>query len=245
MSRHDPVRLLLGTYLFADLTPAALRPLADHLVFAHHARGEYVVRAGEQSVAIYVVISGLLREVVPTPAGEELMLELYGPGDVLGEVGLFSRDRTRIVSIIAMKASEIASLQREILIEFLLRHPPAMLRMLQSLAEYIRAETHDMANIAFRRIRERLAVQLLELCGGSPEARPTFSVSQTNLAAMIGATRENVNRALGALAADGILTISERSVTVIDRPELKRLAASAAPLLPRPNRPLTEPHAER
>lgn len=235
--RWDPVRLLLGTYLFGDLTPTEVRPLAERLAVRRYRRGEYVTRAGDPSCALFIMVSGRVKEIIPTPEGEELLTELYTEGDVFGEPGLFSRDRTRVINIAATEASEVASLEREVLIEFLQRHPPAMLRMLQGLAEYVRAATHEMTNIAYRQIRERLALQLLELADIAPKPAPTLMLSQTTLAAMIGATRENVNRALAGLVADGHIRIQGRSLTILDPAGLRRLGARAVPLLPPPNQP--------
>jgi CRP/FNR family transcriptional regulator len=235
-SPRDPVRLLLGTYLFGDLTPTAVRPLADRLAIRRYRRGEYVCRAGEPSVALFIVVDGQLREVVLTAQGEELLTELYSTGDIFGEPGLFSRDRARVVSIAAMQDSEVASVGREILIAFLKKHPPAMMRMLQGLAEYVRADMHELANIAFRQIRERLALLLLELADSTAHTDATVRLSQTTLAAMIAATRENVNRAMADLVADGYVAVNGRSLTIIDSQGLQRLAAAAAPALPPANR---------
>jgi CRP-like cAMP-binding protein len=233
------VRLLLGTFLFGDLTPTELRPIADRLAVRRYGKGDYVVRAGDPSVALYIVVSGELREVLPTPGGEELISGIYTEGDVFGEPGLFSRDRNRIISIVAIDPSAVASLERDMLIEFLLRHPPAMLRMLQSLAEYARAGVHAMANIAFRQIRERLALPLLQLAGAAQKPSLKVNLSQATLAAMIGASRENVNRALAGLVAGGYIDIRGRSLTILDPDGLRHVGALAAPLLPPPNRPVS------
>jgi CRP/FNR family transcriptional regulator len=233
----DPVRLLLGTYLFADLTPAALGPLAARLTSRCYRRDEYVARAGEPAVALYIVVHGRLKELLTTQDGAELVTELYGTGDVFGEPALFSRDRTRLVSISTIDPSEVAALDREVLVGFLHRHPPAMMRMLQGLAEYVRAEAHDMANIAFRPIRDRLALQLLELADTAHTPEKTIAISQTTLAAMIAATRENVNRNLADLAADGYIHIHGRTLTITNPIALRRLADRALQLQPPPNRP--------
>jgi CRP-like cAMP-binding protein len=112
-----------------------------------------------------------------------------------------------------------------------------MMRMLQGLAEYVRAEAHDMANIAFRPIRDRLALQLLELADTAHTPEHTIAISQTTLAAMIAATRENVNRNLADLAADGYIHIHGRTLTITNPIALRRLADRALQLQPPPNRP--------
>lgn len=80
-------------------------------------------------------------------------------------------------------------------------------------------------------------MQLLELAATGPDGGQSVRLSQTTLAAMIGATRENVNRSLAGLVAEGYIHIGGRSITILDPDGLRRLAARAAPLLPPPNRP--------
>jgi CRP-like cAMP-binding protein len=232
----DPVRLLVGTYLFADLAPAAIGPLAARLTSRHYRRGEYVVHAGEPAVALHVVAQGLVKEVVTTD-GAELVSGLYRAGDVFGEPGLFSRDRTRLVSVAAIEPSDVAALEREALVTFLRRHPQAMLRMLQGLAESIRELLSEMTNIGYRPIRDRLALQLLELADLAAPPNRTITINQNMLAAMIAATRENVNRTLADLAADGYIQIHGRTLTLTDPIALRRLADGALPLQPPPNYP--------
>ena len=112
-----------------------------------------------------------------------------------------------------------------------------MARMLQGLAESVRAVIHEMTNIAYRPIRERLALQLLELADLAPAPNRTITISQTTLAAMIAATRENVNRTLADLAADGYIHIHDRTIAITDPIALRRLADQALQLQPPPNRP--------
>lgn len=102
-----------------------------------------------------------------------------------------------------MTHAELLVLSRESVIEFVLAHPPVLLRLLEGVAAQARALAEDSARIAYRPIRERLAIKLLELASthGQPDGdriRMALDISQSALAGMIGASRENVNRALRA-----------------------------------------------
>jgi len=233
----DPVRLLLDSYLCCDLAPVAVRPLAERMNTREFPRGAYVMRAGDPALALHMLIRGHLKETIPTPAGEELANQLYLAGDLFGEAGLFARERNRLVNVVALERSQVGSLDRDTLIDFLQRHPAAMLRMLQALAEETRKYGHLLVNIAFRPIRERLALQLLELSTDGGQPSRGVELSQTMLAAMVGATRENVNRALARLVEDGCIEISGGLITVVDAERLRVLGASGVPLLPAANRP--------
>src|SRR5579884_2667180 len=159
----DLVRLLLNTYLFADLTPVEVEPLAARALVRLYRRGEYVFRVGDPPLTLHVVASGQLKESVVTIDGEEIITEVFTVGAVFGEPGLFARGGGRVVDVVAMQPSEVVAIAREPLIDFLLRHPPAVLRMLEGLAAQARTSVEDLSNVAFRRIQDRLVLKLLEL----------------------------------------------------------------------------------
>ena len=237
----DLVRLLLNTYLFQDLTPAELEPIARLALVRTYRRGEFVFRVGDPSLALHVVAAGQLKESVVTADGDEIVTEIFTVGAVFGEPGLFSQGGGRVVDVEAMQSSEVVSIARKPLIDFLLSHPPAVPRMLEGLAAQARTTVEDLSNVAFRSIQERLVVKLLELSEthGEREANGTtirLHLSQATLAAMIGASRENVNRALNLLAEVGEVRPHANQVVLLDLPALYRRAGQLLPSVYRRNR---------
>jgi CRP-like cAMP-binding protein len=186
----DVVRLLLDTYLFGDLTPAVVQPLADRARIRRYQRGEYVFHTGDRATALFIV-----------------------------EPALFVPERTRIVDAVATTPATIVALDRPVLVEFLLRHPPVILRMLESLASQTRVSILDATTQAHRPIRDRLVLKLLELAQthGRPSPHGTviqLQLTQSDLAALIGASRENVNRALAGLTRAGLIITHTGTITI-------------------------------
>jgi CRP-like cAMP-binding protein len=204
----DPVRLLLSTYLFQDLSPAELEPLAKSLQPRDYKRGEYVFRAGEPAECLYVLAAGQIKYVMTTAEGDEWILEVLTSGAIFGEPGLFAPEHNRVVDALAISPSSVVAVRRDRLIDFMHRHPPAMMRMLEALAAEVRLTVETVTDIGYAEIRRRIIRKLLELAArhgqehedGSMEI--ALSVSQATLAGLVGATRENVNRALRALAEE-------------------------------------------
>jgi CRP/FNR family transcriptional regulator, cyclic AMP receptor protein len=229
----DTTEILLGTYLFGDLTPVAAEQIARVAHRQAFGKGEAVFRAGDHAAAMYVVAAGQFSESWVSPDGEQYLYEVYGPCDVFGEPGIFAPERDRIVDIVAMKPSEVIAISRDDVIAALSRHRAVMLKMLEGLAADARALTILVGLGSFRPISERLIGKLLDLAGlhGSrtgDRTRINLTVSQSTLAAMIGASRENVNRALAELATQRLIDIQTGQLIILDPARLRDLAQAHA-----------------
>ncbi|MEP6753523.1 MAG: Crp/Fnr family transcriptional regulator [Candidatus Dormiibacterota bacterium] len=236
----DALRTLLASYLFQDLTPAELESLAARARHRDLNAGEYAFRNRDPAAELFIAQSGQLAETLIAADGSELVVEIFTAGDVFGEPALFVPERTRMADVRAMESSRVLMIDRELLVQFLFKHRRAMLRMLEGLASGFRTQAEATVHLAFEEIRQRLVIKLLELAEthGQPclgGLRIEFDLSQATLAGMVGATRENVNRALAPLIATGDVR-SEKKRFVVNADALRRYLATAEPPLHRRNR---------
>ena len=236
----DVLRTLLASYLFQDLTPAELESLAERARHRDLGAGEYAFRTQDLAADLYIAQSGQLVETIISADGSELVVEIFAASDVFGEPALFVPERTRMADVRATEPSRVLMIDRELLVQFLFQHPRAMLRMLEGLASGFRTQAEATVHVAFKDIRQRLVIKLLELaethghpCPGG--VRIEFDLSQATLAGMVGATRENVNRALAPLIAAGEVR-SEKKRLVVDAHALRRYLATGELALHRRNR---------
>ena len=226
----DPVGILLQTPLFNGLDPADVSELAPRLAERRFARGEPVWLEGDRADALYVIAVGQLKSHRLSRDGVEVILRLHPAIDVTGEVGLFHPGHARLVSVTAMEATTCFVLGREPLLAFLSGHPMVMQRMLERLALTAGQAAYAFSGLAFDDIRRRVAVALLALADefGLPTqdggVRIRLRFSQSTLAALVAASRENVNRAIQALVASGAVQRSEGYFEVCDRSALDRFA---------------------
>lgn len=225
----DIAAALGRSYLFRDTPEPALRPLLPHATVQHVRRGGSVFRSGDPATHLHVVASGRLKLCMSTADGDEVVFETVAAGGTCGEPGLFARERDRIADLVALEPSVIVNLERAGLIAFLLREHVPLLRMLEGLAEQVRSAAEDLGALASRDVAGRLALKLLELDAlygtvrdGAPET--AIPLTQATLAGMIGATRENVNRALKVLAACGCVVLEGSAVRLCDRDALRARA---------------------
>src|SRR5690349_261379 len=137
-----------------------------------------------------------------------------------GEPGFFSHDRYRVVDVIAVRATTLIRIDREALAPFMDEYVTVKDRALEGLASNTRFQATLVSALLTRPLSERLVLRLLELIDSSPEQRAgkkvTPKITQSMLAAMIGVSRENVNRALSALALDGSIRLEDGRYVLVD-----------------------------
>jgi CRP-like cAMP-binding protein len=237
----NAVTALLKTYLFADLTPAEIAPLARTVTHASFRAREAVYQPGDAADAIYVVLAGRLNETIGNAEGDELTTDLLTSGDVFGEVGTFSPERDRITSIVAVDDAQVLVLSRRTLLPYLLDHPPAMVRLLEALVAMIRESVELAATTAFTNIKDRVALRLAELADLHGAKHPAgvlidMHLPQSLIASLVGASRTNVNRAIAELTAEGAVQNLGRHLIVTDPAALRASVTASERLLHRRNR---------
>lgn len=242
MSPADPdrVAVLLSTYLFEDLSPAELEPLARSTTLRRLARGEYLMHVGDPADEVYLVASGQLKDSIVTEEGDEVVHMFFGAGMLIGEAGYFAGERNRVMAVVAVERTTVLVLHRDHLDPFLQRQPRVVMRALEGLASVARRQTRLIAALSRRTLQERLLLRLVELAEtnalGGDGVGITPKISQATLAAMVGVSRENVNRALAALAADGTIRIDGGSYVLPDLERLREEIANGLPVLDPRNR---------
>jgi CRP/FNR family transcriptional regulator, cyclic AMP receptor protein len=175
-----------------------------------------------------VIESGLVRVTRTSRLGKELVLRLLGKGETLGELGVFDAASVRTANAIAVEPTTCVMLSRDDLHAAVRSTPELGLRLLASLVAYVRRKDEELADVAFLDVPGRIARKLLELAERHGEAvaggvRIGVRLPQAELAAMVGANRENVNRALAQLVTLGALTMDRGHITILDADRLKSM----------------------
>ena len=225
----DRAGILLKNPIFGDLTREDVEELVPHLRQVTFARGEAIWNEGAPATDLYVMAEGLVKSYRISRDGVELILEIASACDCLGEVGLFHPGGVRLVSATAMERTVCFMIAREPLVAFMARHPPAMLRVLETIAETAGRAAGSLTDVAFEGIRGRVARVLLALAEEHGEAagagrRIRLKLSQTTLGSMVAASRENVNRALAFFISSGAVSQREGFFFVHDRQVLESAA---------------------
>jgi len=217
--------------LFTALSP---RERAGLLKFAgrrHVARGAPVFEAGEESDEIFILRTGCIKLYQLSPGGKEIILRLAFPGELFG-VAESIRRVPREISATAMVASEVLTIERRDFIAFLRSHPEAALRAIAILSARIRTLGSSLVELTSDDVEMRLVRLLLRFsagtlslpCGASRrpgEVCMNFDLTRTDIANLVGASRQTVTTMLARLQRDGIVRAVGHHLHV---PEPLRLA---------------------
>ena len=190
------------------------------------AEREELSHKGDAGTQVFLVVAGRLKASASSSAGQEVVFSILGPGDVVGELALFSRGR-RTATVMALEPSELVVFEGCEVRRILRSKPDAALRLLEILAGRLRRTSERIEDQAFLGVRARLAKTLLELSRrfGEPTAdghRIELRLSQEELGVMVSATRESVNKHLREWTRDGVVS-TDRGWMTLHAPD--RLAA--------------------
>lgn len=204
-----PRDLLVRCPLFAELSTGESEKIAALLRRRRYRAGEPVFREGDPGTAFYVIHTGEVKILLCGSQGKEVVLALLGPGEFFGEFALLDGE-PRSADAVATVAAELLVLPREDFVRFLLEVPTVAVNMLASLSRRFRRTDRLVHDAAFSDVRTRvtrLLVELAETRGKAGNGGVVIGprLTQGDLASMVGATRESINKCLRSYAAQGLV----------------------------------------
>lgn len=213
--------------LFAGLEPAELASLAEHTFVRKLARGQVLFNEGEPSDYLFLVRSGRLRVYVASARGDELVLSVVGPGETLGELSILDQ-QPRSATVDALENVELIGLPRTEAAALLESNREALHAVALALAAGMRRLSGTAADLVFLDLPRRLAKLLLAEAHTRPDGtiESQLAMTQTGVAARLGATRQTLNRAMSTLAHRGWITVEGSTVRIDDIAALARFAES-------------------
>lgn len=220
--------LLRSAPLFAGLDDAAWSALERRLGPRSLTRGEDLFREGDPGDALHVVTDGKVKICRAAADGRENVIAILGPGDLVGELAIFD-SQERAATATAVVDTTLVTLADADFRDWLAEHPTVAPSLLRALAIRLRQTNETMADLVFTDVPGRLAKTLLGLAErfGHPEGdgvRVEHDLTQEELAQLVGASRETVNKALSEFATRGWLRVDNRAVVLLDRDRLARRA---------------------
>jgi CRP/FNR family transcriptional regulator len=187
--------------------------------------GQHLYRMGHPAQSLYLVQSGLIKASTISPAGEELTLRLYKPGDLLGELCLCGGGRRE--EAVALEASSVTEISLASLQARLRNDPEAALELATAACERLADAYEQVESLSWDTVLYRLVRTLLRLASdmGEPSesgVRLMHYIRQEELARLVGARREVVSGLLNRLRASGHISYSSRGAITIRPPGLQR-----------------------
>lgn len=219
MLQSDPVYAIIArTEPFSELSGPHTHSLAGLCRMRRYGKGEAIFHMGEAGDALYGIKSGRVRTTIVSSEGKEMTLNLFGPKSTFGVVG-FLDGGPRMATALVVEPSEIFRLPRSAFIAFVEAHPEVAVHVIGYLCGKLRQIKERVGETALLPLAAALARRLLTL---SEEFGDEIPSSQEQLAGLVSASRESVNRQLQAWKKQKIVGLHRGGLTILDRSRLEQ-----------------------
>ena len=212
--------------LFTALDEAAAVSLRASMDSVKIAKGSILFKEGDGGEHLYVIIDGKLKLGTSSGDGRENLLSILGPGEMFGELSLFDPG-PRTSTATAVTDAKLLSLSHEKVIPWLKQNPEVSLQLLTRLSQRLRRTNEAVGDLVFSDVPGRVAKALIDLGDRFGKTTPegllvNHDLTQEELAQLVGASRETVNKALADFAGRGWLKLDGRSVLIADVDRLSK-----------------------
>ena len=214
--------------LFERMSPEEREELRGMMSQTTLRRGEVLFNEGDSGDRLYILLTGKVKLGHTSVDGRENLLAVLCPGEVVGELTLFDPG-PRSTTATAVATTELLALEHNQLMGFIDSHPTLAKDMLRALAVRLRRTNIALADLVFSDVPGRVAKALLDLAErfGAPTEdgiHVPHDLTQEELAQLVGASRETINKSLAEFVSRGWIRLEGRAVTLIDVERLKRRA---------------------
>ncbi|MFE6971311.1 Crp/Fnr family transcriptional regulator [Isoptericola sp. NPDC057653] len=220
--------VVLSAPLFADMDTEETKALFESMIPVELTRGDVLFREGEPGDRLYVIAQGKIKLGRRSSDGRENLLSILGPGEMFGELSLFDPG-PRTATASSVSDALVYELRHQALVQWIAAHPSVATTLLGALARRLRRTNETLADLVFSDVPGRVAKALLDLSArfGEPNddgIRVAHDLTQEELAQLVGASRETVNKALADFATRGWVRREGRAVVLLDIDRLERRA---------------------
>lgn len=212
--------------LFASLDDEAFAALTKEITEVDLSRGATLFHEGDPGDQLYFIVSGKIKLGRTASDGRENLVAVMGPGEIFGEMALFDPS-PRSTSATAVSETRLAGLKHENLRKVIQHSPEVSAQLLQALARRLRRTNENLADLVFSDVPGRVAKALLDLADrfGRPATDGILvahELTQEELAQLVGASRETVNKALAEFVQRGWIRLEARAVVILNLQRLQQ-----------------------
>lgn len=214
--------------LFHGIDDDELTRIAQTMTRRRFRRDEVIFHEGDPGDSLHVVVEGRVKITRESAEGEEAIVVILAAGDSFGELVLLD-GAPRSATATAMEPSETLTMSRTTFVDLVEGGSPFRTQLLTGIARRIRRLTDQLAEVHFLDLAGRLALQLTRLAeesapGQATDIRLSTTLTQSDLAAMVGGTRQRVNQIIGDFVDDGLIRQEGGHMVIRDLERLRRRA---------------------
>ena len=201
----------------AAIEDPVVRELATRGQIRSFPKNTVFINEGDRGDSLFIIVSGRVKVYVSDNQGREMILDIHGPGQYVGEMALDGRPRS--ASVMTLEATACAMVTREMLKEAIIADPDLAMSLIEELIDRARIATDTIKNLALMDVYGRVARLLLSLARERdgklvvPER-----MTQQDIADRVGASRDMISRIFKDLTTGGYVTVVDRQITLNRRP---------------------------
>ena len=214
--------------IFQGVDSEAVAALIGEMDTVEFPKGTTIFEEGEPGDRLYIIVDGKVKLARHAPDGRENLLSVMGPSDMFGELSIFDPG-PRTSSAVCVTDVTCATMDSTMLRQWIDNHPEISQQLLRVLARRLRRTNASLADLIFTDVPGRVAKTLLQLAnrfgvheGGA--LRVNHDLTQEEIAQLVGASRETVNKALATFAHRGWIRLEGKSVLIVNTEHLARRA---------------------
>ena len=228
MDVDQAAKLLAGTEIFGELDEAALKKLGERANQRSYDKGQLIFHQGDLAGSLFVMKEGLVKVFVTSEAGDEMVFVTLRPPDTFGELALLD-GRERSASAEAVEPTTVIELDRAMFLELLDTTPHMTESLLQSMGRVLRRLSEQASDLVFLDLHGRVAKLLVTMADERGVEHDEglvldLQLTQSDLARMVGGSRQSVNQILRSFERREYLEIDGKRVVMKQPDLLKRRA---------------------
>jgi len=215
--RHGGTAMTASEQAINEIGDPMVRELALRGQVRAFPKNAVIINEGDRGDSLYVILTGKVKVYVSDDDGREMILDIYGPGDYVGEMALDGRPRS--ASVMTLEPTTCSVVMRDELRSAISANPDIAMGLIATLIDRARIATDNVKNLALMDVYGRVARLLLSLAkedGGKlvvPER-----MTQQDIADRVGASRDMISRIFKDLTIGGYVTIENRTITIHRKP---------------------------
>ena len=221
---NNSLKILSNTSLFSGLPEDQLNQIKRIAIGRHYKKGQVIFSEGDDGIGFFVVVDGSIKIFKASAGGKEKILHIFGSGEPLGEVAVFT-GKPYPANAEAISKSHLLFFPKTAFVDLITNNPSLSLNMLAVLCMRLRQFAAQIGNLTLKEVPGRLAAYLLYLSHEQEADKDiTLSISKGQLASLLGTIPETLSRVLTKLANQNIIHVKGRDIILLDRSELQSLA---------------------
>lgn len=219
-------QIVRGVPLFSSFSDAQISQLLSGVQHRSYPRNAFILRAGEETDALYIILSGRVKVLIPDEEGHEVILSIMGPHEFFGEMGLLD-DQPRSASVETLESCEMLRLSKAGFTNILKDNFDLAMLIIRNLVRRLREADRKIESLALIDVYGRVARLLIDMAQ-SVDGKwvVEHAPAKQEIARMIGASREMVSRVVKDLQRKGLIRAEKRRIYVLDRLSMQKRAST-------------------